>query len=139
MCYTSTCAWLVLNWVLEGAAAVHVRVAPPPGPQAAADTSRVCPVVLGGPNYPVLTPSQPGLWKNLSGGFENGIVVKVDGEYHMITGSWSGGTYSHDKIVQFRFCFAKQAELDVRRPDRRLPLGQRWLVAASAAAIPSFQ
>ncbi len=66
---------------------------------------RPCPVVLSGPNYPVLMPSQPGLWKNLSGGFENGAVVKVcepECEYHMIVGSWSGGTYSHDIIVQFR-------------------------------------
>jgi len=64
-------------------------------------TSRVCPVVLGGPNYPVLSPSLPGLWTNLSGGFENGVVVKTGGMYHMITTGWSAGTYSHDIIVQF--------------------------------------
>ena len=52
-------------------------------------TSRVCPVVLGGPNHPVLSPSLPGLWTNLSGGFENGVVVKTGGVYHMITTGWS--------------------------------------------------
>jgi hypothetical protein len=64
--------------------------------------TRVCPVVLGGPNHPVLDVTLPGLPHNLSGGFENGAVVKVDGIYHMVVGSWSAGaTYSHDKIVQF--------------------------------------
>jgi hypothetical protein len=57
--------------------------------------------VIGGPNHPVLSPSQPGLWKNLSGGFENGVVVKQSGVYHMVTTGWSAGTYSHDIIVQF--------------------------------------
>ena len=66
-------------------------------------TTRVCPVVLGGPNRPVLDVNLPGLWKNLSGGFENGAVVKVDGIYHMIVGSWSAQsqTYTRDMIVQF--------------------------------------
>lgn len=62
---------------------------------------RVCPVVASGPNYPVLDVNLPGLWANLSGGFENGAVVKVDGVYHMITTGWSAGTYSHDIVVQF--------------------------------------
>ena len=38
---------------------------------------RVCPVVASGPNYPVLDVNLPGLWANLSGGFENGAVVKA--------------------------------------------------------------
>lgn len=43
----------------------------------------------------------PGLWKNLSGGFENGAVVKVDGTYHMFTTAWASGVYSHDIVVHF--------------------------------------
>ena len=43
----------------------------------------------------------PGLWQNLSGGFENGAVVKVDGVYHMFTTAWASGVYSHDIVVHF--------------------------------------
>jgi len=78
--------------LLAAAAAAGVHDSP---------TTRVCPTVVGGPNHPVLSPSQPGLWTNLSGGFENGAVVKESGVYHMITTGWSAGVYAHDIIVQF--------------------------------------
>lgn len=49
----------------------------------------------------MLDVSFPGLWSNLTGGFENGAVVKVGGVYHLVTTGWSSGTYSRDIIVHF--------------------------------------